>query len=162
MAHLASPSARLTLHTWSCLLVFYLLAPPPLHLNVDLAVITPESQVAVTEVASDSVHTGSIVLARVRQAVVHICLAPTSGESCRAGAVVVSNPIEAGSSVQTRLVPALVPVRLAVVPGVPVLAEAPGVILSRTRSPIKGRKEERKYIYKVFTSYRFHSRKRAF
>ena len=83
-------------------------------LDVNLAVVAPESKLAVAQVASHSVHASSVVQARVGEAVVHVRLASTARESGGAGAVVVSNSVQAGASVEARLVPTFVPVSLTV------------------------------------------------
>ena len=83
--------------------------PQLAHLDINLAVVASEAKLAVAEVTSHSVHTGSVVQARVGEAVVHVRLASTAGESRRAGAVVVGDPIQASASIEARLVPTFIP-----------------------------------------------------
>lgn len=90
------------------------------HLDINLAVCSPEARLTDALVARHSVLAGCVVETGRGQTLVHVSLTPGPRVSRGAGAVEVGDAVCAGPPVLTGRVPALVPVNITVVTSVAV------------------------------------------
>ena len=90
------------------------------HLDINLAVCSPEARLTDALVAGYPVLAGSVVETGRGQTLVHVGLTPRPGVSRGAGAVEVGDAVCAGPAVLAGSVPALVPVNITVVTSVAV------------------------------------------